>query len=106
MVMRRSAFTFSQEDMGWEKIQRIGNLSSGRERRFSWMSRESSFEDALCAIKERRAVTMQALKRANGGNKLVVKRQTSSTPFARLKEKVNGFSRPVQGGSPGQGKKS
>ena len=65
-----------------------------------------SFEDALCAIKERRAVTMQALKRANQGSKVVVKRQTSSTPFTRLKEKVNGSSRPVQGGSPGQGKKS
>ncbi len=65
-----------------------------------------SFEDALCAIKERRAVTMQALRRTSRGSKMVAKRQTSSTPFTRLKEKVHGSNRPLQGGSPGQGKKS
>jgi len=51
-------------------------------------------------------VTMQALKRASRRSKVVATRQTSSTPFTRLKETVNGSGRPVQGGSPGQGKKS
>lgn len=65
-----------------------------------------SFEDALCAVKERRALTMQVLKRASRGGMVVAKKPTSSTPFTRLKEKVHGSNRPLQGGSPGQGKKS
>ncbi|SEN18506.1 hypothetical protein SAMN04487857_11191 [Pseudomonas sp. ok272] len=65
-----------------------------------------SFEDALSIVKERRAETMKALKRSGNGAKVLVKRQVQSTPFTRLKEKVHGSTRPLQGGAPGQGKRS
>jgi hypothetical protein len=64
-----------------------------------------SFEDALIMVKETRALTMKALKRSGKSNE-VSPDEDSATPFTRLKENCHGNGRPLQGGSPGQGKRS
>lgn len=64
-----------------------------------------SFEDALVVVKERRVVTMNALKRS-ANTAQVLPAEGAATPFTKLKENCHGGSRPLQGGLPGQGKRS
>lgn len=64
-----------------------------------------SFEDALIVVKERRVATMKALKRSVKTDQ-VLPDEEAATPFTKLKENCYGGSRPLQGGLPGQGKRS
>lgn len=64
-----------------------------------------SFEDALIVVKERRVATMRALKRSAKTSQ-VLPDDGSATPFTKLKENCHGGSRPLQGGLPGQGRRS
>lgn len=64
-----------------------------------------SFEVSLAVVRERRAATMKALQ-LSGKKQAVFVDGGPATPFTRLKENSLGCSWPLQGGSPGQGKKS
>lgn len=77
-----------------------------RERARSLADEQSiSFEEALAIVRERRATTMKVLQRS-GKKKTVLVDKGPATPFTRLKENSLGSSWPLQGGAPGQGKRS
>lgn len=90
--------------MGKHSAYRSSKL---RERAQALADKEGiDFDEALRLVKERRDVTMQALQRSGKSAGVLAKRKVASTPFTRLKDKAHGSSRPLQGGSPGQGKNS
>ncbi|WP_124299461.1 hypothetical protein [Pseudomonas chlororaphis] len=68
------------------------------------------FDQALQIVIDRQIAATKLLKGMGKSNKKRAKifaaRDVSDTPFSRLEGKIYGSTTPLQGGSPGQGKRS